>query len=86
MCLAVPAKVLEIKDSDTLLVDFGGIKREVKSTLLDKTPEVEKDYVLVHIGYAMQIVKEEEALETLQYLTEVTEAMEADQSSVTNVK
>lgn len=70
MCLAVPAKVVEIKDADTLIVDFGGIKREVKSTLLSEKVSV-NDYVLVHIGYAMAVVDEEDALETLQLLTEI---------------
>ncbi|HUU77858.1 MAG TPA: HypC/HybG/HupF family hydrogenase formation chaperone [candidate division Zixibacteria bacterium] len=70
MCLAVPAKVIEIIDNDTLQVDFGGIKREVKSTLLEPKPKI-NDYVLVHIGYAMAIVDEEDALETLRYLAEI---------------
>lgn len=70
MCLAVPAKVIEIVDDDTLKVDFGGIKRAVKSTLLEPKPKI-NDYVLVHIGYAMAIVDEEDALETLRYLAEI---------------
>ncbi|NHJ05895.1 MAG: HypC/HybG/HupF family hydrogenase formation chaperone, partial [Candidatus Heimdallarchaeota archaeon] len=70
MCLAVPAKVIEIIDDDTLQVDFGGIKREIKSTLLEPKPKI-NDYVLVHIGYAMAIVDEEDALETLRYLAEI---------------
>ena len=70
MCLAIPAKVVEIIDDDTLRVDFGGVKREVKSTLLDPKPQI-NDYVLVHIGYAMAIVEEEDALETLKLLAEI---------------
>ena len=70
MCLAIPAKVVEIVDDDTLRVDFGGVKREIKSTLLDPKP-VLNDYVLVHIGYAMAIVEEEDALETLRLLAEI---------------
>lgn len=70
MCLAIPGKVIEIIDDDTILVDFGGVEREVKSTLLDPKPKI-NDYVLVHIGFAMQIVEEEEALETLRLLAEI---------------
>ncbi|MCK5299276.1 MAG: HypC/HybG/HupF family hydrogenase formation chaperone, partial [Candidatus Heimdallarchaeota archaeon] len=55
MCLAIPAKVVEIVNHDTILVDFGGVKREVKSTLLEDKIKLD-DYVLVHIGFAMAIV------------------------------
>ncbi|MBN1329575.1 MAG: HypC/HybG/HupF family hydrogenase formation chaperone [Candidatus Heimdallarchaeota archaeon] len=70
MCLAIPAKIVEIVNDDTLLVDFGGVKREVKSTLLEGKAKV-NDYVLIHIGYAMTIVDEKEALETLKLLAEI---------------
>ena len=70
MCLAIPAKVVEIISKDTILVDFGGVKREVKSTLLEDKIKLD-DYVLVHIGFAMAIVEEEEALETLKLLAEI---------------
>lgn len=70
MCLAIPGKVSRIIDNDTLLVDFGGIEREVKSTLLEPKPKI-NEYVLVHIGFAMEIVDEEEALETLKLLAEI---------------
>jgi hydrogenase expression/formation protein HypC len=70
MCIAIPAKVVEIINHDTILVDFGGIKREVKSTLLEDKIKLD-DYVLVHIGFAMAIVEEEEALETLRLLAEI---------------
>jgi hydrogenase expression/formation protein HypC len=70
MCLAIPAKVVKIINKDTILVDFGGVKREVKSTLLEDKIKLD-DYVLVHIGFAMAIVEEEEALETLRLLAEI---------------
>jgi len=70
MCIAIPAKVVEIINDDTILVDFGGVKREVKSTLLEDKIKLD-DYVLVHIGFAMAIVEEEEALETLRLLAEI---------------
>ena len=70
MCLAIPGKVVEIVDDDNISVDFGGVKRNVKTTLLDPKP-VLNDYVLVHIGFAMAIVDEEDALETLRLLAEI---------------
>ena len=70
MCLAIPGKVVEIGKDDTILVDFGGVKREVKSTLLEEEIKL-NDYVLVHIGFAMAIVEEEDALETLRLLAEI---------------
>jgi len=70
MCLAIPGKVVNIIDGDTIQVDFGGIKRDVKSTLLDGKVKL-NDYVLVHIGFAMAIIEEEDALETLKLLAEI---------------
>ncbi len=70
MCLAIPGKVVEIGEEDNIHVDFGGVKRQVKSTLLEGKVKL-NDYVLVHIGFAMAIVEEEEALETLRLLAEI---------------
>jgi len=70
MCLAIPGKVVKIIDDDTIQVDFGGVKRDVKSTLLEDKIKID-DYVLVHIGFAMAIVDEEDALETLRLLAEI---------------
>lgn len=70
MCLAIPGKVIEVVDDNTLQIDFGGVIRQVKSTLLEDKPKL-NDYVLVHIGYAMAIVEEEDALETLRLLAEI---------------
>ena len=68
MCLAVPVLVTSI-EGDTALVDVGGISRTI-SVLL--TPEVKiGDYVLVHTGYAISIVDQEEAQETLKLLEEI---------------
>jgi hydrogenase expression/formation protein HypC len=68
MCLAIPAKVIEIKE-DKAKVDFGeGVLREVNITLVNVK---EGDYVLVHAGYAIQVLEEEEAQETLQLWNEI---------------
>lgn len=63
MCLAIPAKVKSI-EGDNAQVDFGeGVLREVNIMLVDVKAD---DYVLVHAGYAIQVLSEEEALETLR--------------------
>ena len=73
MCLAVPGKILEI-DGDTARVDFGGITREANVVLV---PEAAVDsYVLVHAGFAIQVLNEEEAEETLSLFRELAEALD----------
>ncbi len=68
MCLAVPALVKEI-DAQLAVVDFGGVRRRVGVALV---PGVKPgDYVLVHAGFAIQIVDTEEAERTLALIREV---------------
>ena len=68
MCLAVPAKVLEITGS-LARVAVNGVEREASLMLL---PEAKQgDYVLVHAGFAMQLVDEKEAEETYALLAEM---------------
>ena len=68
MCLAFPAKVIEVNNS-LARVEHSGIVRDVSLMLL---PEAKKgDYVLVHAGFAMQIVEEREAEETNALLAEM---------------
>ena len=68
MCLAVPAKVLEITGS-VARVAVGGVERDASLMLL---PEAKLgDYVLVHAGFAMQIVEEKDAEETYALLAEM---------------
>jgi hydrogenase expression/formation protein HypC len=70
MCLAVPARVLEI-NGDLAKVDFGGgITREVNIMLVDVNVG---EYVLVHAGYAIQVLDEKEAEETLALWREIME-------------
>ncbi|MHA1582758.1 MAG: HypC/HybG/HupF family hydrogenase formation chaperone [Candidatus Baldrarchaeia archaeon] len=72
MCLAVPAKVLEIK-GDKGVVDFGGIRREVSLSLIDNIKV--GDYVLIHVGFAIQKLERKEAEEILKLWQEVSEAL-----------
>ncbi|MGM0510609.1 MAG: HypC/HybG/HupF family hydrogenase formation chaperone [Thermoplasmatota archaeon] len=72
MCLAVPGRVIEI-NGDNAEIDFGGITRKANISLV----EAEKgDYVIVHAGYAIQLLDEEEAQESLDAWDEVMKAQE----------
>lgn len=68
MCLAIPGKVLKIEEQ-TATVDFGGARREVKLDLLSNVQE--GDYVLVHVGYAIQVLDEAKAKEILSAWEEI---------------
>jgi hydrogenase expression/formation protein HypC len=72
MCLGIPGKIVEIWGEDFVRmgkVDFGGIVREVS---LAYVPEAEKeDYVIVHAGFALNVLEEEEARETWRLLKEI---------------
>ncbi len=74
MCLGVPGKVNEIYEANGLKmgkVDFGGVTREV---CLEYVPEVEiGQYVIVHVGFAINMMSEEEAEETLDLLRQIIE-------------
>jgi hydrogenase expression/formation protein HypC len=76
MCLGIPGKVVEIRDGGPLrmaLVDFGGARKEA---CLAYVPEVGLgDYVIVHVGFAISRVDEEEALRTLEMLRMIDELM-----------
>jgi hydrogenase expression/formation protein HypC len=73
MCLAIPAKVLQVK-GDRAQVDFGGgVLREVNTALVDVKIG---NYVLVHAGYAIQVLDEQEAQETLRLWNEILETEE----------
>ncbi len=68
MCLAVPAKVVE-KVGNVAKVDFGdNTLREVDVSLVDVSVG---QYVLVHAGYAIQVLDEDEALKTIELLSEI---------------
>ncbi len=72
MCLAVPGKIVSITGAEELRsgrVSFGGIVKEVN---LAYVPEAKAgDYVLVHVGFAISVVDEAEAMQTLEYLKQM---------------
>ena len=70
MCLAVPARVLEIRPADQMaLVDHAGARREVSLLLLDDVKVGE--YVIMHAGFAIHKVDEDAARETMEYLKQM---------------
>jgi hydrogenase expression/formation protein HypC len=72
MCLAIPGKILSIEGEElarTARVDFGGITREVNLACLPEA--VVGDYVIVHVGLAISLVDEEEALRSFDDLEQM---------------
>ena len=82
MCLAIPGKVLSIDTTvqPTMgVVSFGGIEKRV---CLEWTPDVALgDYVIVHVGFAISKMDEEEALETLKLIEEIEGSLDELKSS-----
>ena len=76
MCLAVPGKVIKRDDNLKATVDMMGIERPVSLRLVPSAQV--GDYVLVHAGFGIQIVDEQEAQETLELLCAMAELAEED--------
>ncbi len=78
MCLAVPGKLVSIEGSDptfrTGRVNFGGIVKDINLSYVREAKV--GDYVLVHVGFALTIVDEEEAAKVFTYLKEMDELAE----------
>ena len=77
MCLGVPGKIVEINEKNGLQmakVDFGGIFREA---CLDYVPEAQiGDYCIIHVGFAISLLSESEAMETLDLLKQIADIEE----------
>lgn len=77
MCLALPARIVSIDPAaDTGVVEISGVKKEISLALVDGV-QVD-DYVLVHVGYALNRLGEDEARATLALFTEVGLLSEAN--------
>ncbi len=72
MCLAVPARVVALQPNDMALVDVDGVRKEVYVALVDDVAV--GDYLIVHVGFALNKLDPEEAEETLALLREALEA------------
>ena len=69
MCLAIPGKITEVKENKKVTVDFGGMKRSVDTSFIESP--VVGEYVLVHVGCAIQKVEEAAAKETYRLLYKI---------------
>jgi hydrogenase expression/formation protein HypC len=74
MCLGIPGKITDIYQSNGLRmakIDFGGVTREA---CLEYVPEAQiGDYTLIHVGFALNLISEQEALETLDLLRQIND-------------
>jgi hydrogenase expression/formation protein HypC len=82
MCLAIPGRIVEILDEDLQLakVDVGGVRRNINIGLLHYDDEQVKigDWVLIHVGFAMSRIDEDEAQLTLKALEQIGAAYEQE--------
>ena len=82
MCLAIPGQVLELVDADNRIarVDVAGVQRNVNVSLLDREGGGARpgDWVLIHVGFALSRVDEDEAQATLRLLQGLGEAFEQE--------
>jgi len=81
MCLGIPGRIIEISDSTHRLaiVDVGGVKREVNIACIVGERAIDEcvgDWVLIHVGFAMSVIDEAQAAETLRLLVELGEAQQ----------
>jgi hydrogenase expression/formation protein HypC len=70
MCLSIPSKVVEVRDDGTALVETMGVKRVVSLELMQEAVK-ENDWVLIHVGFAIQKLDEESALKSLELFEEI---------------
>ncbi len=68
MCLAVPVRVEALLEDEMALVELGGVKTPISIALLDDVQP--GDYLIIHVGYALSKLSEDEALETLRLLAQ----------------
>lgn len=69
MCLAIPARIEELTTPGNAIVTLGGVRKEISLALVEDAAV--GDYVIVHVGYALQRLDEEEALRTLEAFAEM---------------
>ncbi|MCB1890264.1 MAG: HypC/HybG/HupF family hydrogenase formation chaperone [Rhodocyclaceae bacterium] len=68
MCLAIPARIVELTGEDNARVDLGGVRKEISLALVEGAAV--GDYVIVHVGYALSLLDAEEAERTLALFAE----------------
>ncbi|WP_107829752.1 HypC/HybG/HupF family hydrogenase formation chaperone [Campylobacter concisus] len=76
MCLSIPSKVIEIDENNVATVETLGVTRKVSLDLISEEVQV-GEYVLIHVGYAMQKIDTQFALESLEVYQKIAEDMDA---------
>ncbi len=76
MCLSIPSKVIEIDENNVATVETLGVTRKVSLDLIYEEVKV-GEYVLIHVGYAMQKIDTQFALESLEVYQKIAEDMDA---------
>ena len=76
MCLSIPSKVIEIDENHVATVETLGVTRKVSLDLISEEVKV-GEYVLIHVGYAMQKIDTQFALESLEVYQKIAEDMDA---------
>jgi|OpeIllAssembly_1097287.scaffolds.fasta_scaffold169714_2 hydrogenase expression/formation protein HypC len=71
MCLAIPVRIVELQDNEIALADVGGIRKAISLALVDDVQV--GDFVIAHVGYAINKLDAEEAEKTLALFAELTE-------------
>ena len=71
MCLAIPARLIELRDNEQAVVDLGGIRKQVSIALVPGAAV--GDYVIVHVGHAIGMIDPEEAERTLAMFGEMAD-------------
>jgi len=80
MCLSIPSKVVKIdKERNVAVVDTMGVTREAGLELMEEENVQIGDYVLLHIGFIMNKIDEEDALESLKVYNEILEKMDEEE-------
>lgn len=75
MCLAMPTRVVELRDADTAVVELDGVRKEISLALVDDVGV--GDYVILHVGYALQKLDIAEAEATLRLFAEINAQQQA---------
>jgi len=77
MCLSIPSKIESIDKDNIAIVDTMGVKRKVSLDLIDEPVEV-GDFVLIHVGFAMNKIDKESALDSLEIYKEIVQKLEEE--------
>lgn len=71
MCLALPAQIIDLLENQRALVNLGGIRKEISLALVEQAKV--GDFVIIHVGYALTLLDEQEALNTLDLFAQMAQ-------------